>query len=62
MRIALAQLNPIVGDIAGNARLIRAAIDQAKHDGAAVLVTSELALMGYPHRDLILRDGKVFFT
>lgn len=59
MRITLAQLNPIVGDVAGNAGKIRAAIDQARRDEADVLVTSEQALLGYPARDLIFRDGVV---
>ena len=59
MRIALAQLSPIVGDVAGNAALIRAAIDQARRDRAELLVTTELALLGYPPRDLILRGGVV---
>ena len=59
MRIALAQLNPVIGDIARNADQIRLAIDQARRDMADVLVTSELALLGYPPRDLILRGGVV---
>ncbi|MCZ6834891.1 MAG: NAD+ synthase [Planctomycetota bacterium] len=59
MRIALAQLNPLVGDVAGNMNLIKASIDQARADGADLLVTCELALLGYPARDLIFRDGIV---
>jgi len=59
MRIAVAQLNPIVGDLAGNTQQIRSAIDTARRDGADVLVTSELALIGYPPRDLLLRHGVV---
>lgn len=59
MRIALAQLNPIVGDIAGNAALIRAAIDEAKRADARLVVTSELSLIGYPPRDLLFREGVV---
>ena len=59
MRIALAQLNPTVGDVAGNLALVLDAIAQAKRDHADVLVTSELALIGYPPRDLLLRQGVV---
>jgi NAD+ synthetase len=59
MRIALAQLNPIVGDIAGNTAVVLDAIAQAKRERADILVTSELVLIGYPPRDLLLRDGVV---
>jgi NAD+ synthase (glutamine-hydrolysing) len=59
MRIALAQLNPIIGDVAGNTALVLEAIDQAKRDRADVLLTSELVLIGYPPRDLLLREGVV---
>ena len=51
MKIALAQLNPTVGDIAGNAQLVLDAAQQAHHAGAALLVTSELVLSGYPPKD-----------
>jgi NAD+ synthase (glutamine-hydrolysing) len=57
MRVALAQLNPIVGDIAGNLRLVMEAIDVARADGAELVVFSEMVLLGYPPRDLILRGG-----
>lgn len=59
MRIALAQLNPTVGDVAGNTALVLDAIEQARRDRADVLVTSELALIGYMPRDLLLREGVV---
>jgi NAD+ synthase (glutamine-hydrolysing) len=59
MRIALAQLNPTVGDVAGNLALVLEAIKQARRDGAQVLLTSELAVIGYPPRDLLLRQGVV---
>ena len=59
MRLALAQLNPTVGDIAGNTVLVLDAIDQARRDGADVLVTGELSLIGYPPRDLLFRHGVV---
>ncbi len=59
MRIALAQLNPIVGDLSGNVDKIAAAATRARDDGAALLVTSELVLSGYPPKDLLLREGFV---
>ncbi len=59
MRVALAQLNPIVGDVAGNLRLVMEAIDACRSRGAELVVFSELVLLGYPPRDLILRDGVV---
>lgn len=52
MEIALLQLNPIVGDISGNADLISEAVRRAGQVDLAV--TSELALSGYPPRDLLL--------
>jgi NAD+ synthase/NAD+ synthase (glutamine-hydrolysing) len=56
MKIAVAQLNTTVGDFAGNAARIRGAIDRARAAGAAVVVTPELALSGYPPEDLLFRD------
>ena len=57
MQIALAQLNPIVGDLAGNRKLVVEAAKQAAAAGAQLLVTSELAMSGYPPKDLLLREG-----
>ena len=54
MKIALAQLNPIVGDVEGNARLIAQALDRARDARADLLVTPELAVVGYPPKDLVL--------
>jgi NAD+ synthase/NAD+ synthase (glutamine-hydrolysing) len=54
MKIALLQINPTVGDIAGNARLIADAARQAGERGADLAVTPELALVGYLPRDLLL--------
>jgi NAD+ synthase (glutamine-hydrolysing) len=54
VKIALLQINPIVGDIAGNARLIAAAAATARTAGADLAVTPELALVGYLPRDLLL--------
>jgi NAD+ synthase (glutamine-hydrolysing) len=53
MKIALAQINPTVGDIAGNLRLIRAFAARAKKRGADVVVFPELCITGYPPRDLL---------
>jgi NAD+ synthetase len=55
MRIAMAQLNPIVGDIAGNTRRIMDAMDRAREQGAQLLVSPELSVIGYPPRDLLLK-------
>jgi NAD+ synthase (glutamine-hydrolysing) len=55
LRCALAQINPTVGDIAGNADRIAGAIVQARERGAALVVLPELALTGYPPEDLLLR-------
>ena len=55
LRAALAQINPTVGDIAGNARLIADRTAQARDEGAALVVFPELALTGYPPEDLLLK-------
>jgi NAD+ synthase (glutamine-hydrolysing) len=57
VKIALAQLNPTVGDLKGNASLVRAAADRAVTLSADLLVTSELLISGYPPKDLLLREG-----
>jgi NAD+ synthase (glutamine-hydrolysing) len=57
MKIAIAQLNPTIGDLAGNAQLILAAAQQAMVQGASLMLTPELALCGYPPRDLLLRPS-----
>src|SRR5687768_3534611 len=54
MKIALLQINPTVGDLAGNARLIAGAMREAGALGADLAVTPELALVGYLPRDLLL--------
>lgn len=59
MKIALVQINPLVGDLTGNRRLIEDAVQQARSAGANLVVTSELALSGYPPKDLLARDGFV---
>ncbi|MBI5331279.1 MAG: NAD+ synthase [Betaproteobacteria bacterium] len=55
MKIALAQLNATVGDLAGNADLIAEFARQAHRLGAQLLLTPEMALCGYPPEDLALR-------
>jgi NAD+ synthase (glutamine-hydrolysing) len=57
MRIAMAQLNQRLGDLAGNARSLLEAIAEAQRDGAALVVTPELSLCGYPPEDLVLRPA-----
>ncbi len=55
--ITLAQLNPTVGDIEGNAAKARAARAQAKADGADLLLLPELFIAGYPPEDLVLKPS-----
>ncbi|AFY49795.1 NAD+ synthetase [Nostoc sp. PCC 7524] len=59
MKIAIAQLNPIIGDLSGNAQKILAAAQQAAETGARLLLTPELSLCGYPPRDLLLNPSFV---
>ncbi|MEP7063093.1 MAG: NAD+ synthase [Betaproteobacteria bacterium] len=57
MQIAIAQLDQVVGDLAGNARRIVDAVDAGARGGAALVVTPELSLCGYPPEDLLLRPA-----
>ena len=57
MRIAIAQLNQVVGDLAGNAARILGAVAEAERGGADLVVTPELSLCGYPPEDLLLRPA-----
>ena len=57
MRIAIAQLNQVVGDLRGNAARIDEAIAAATRAGADLVVTPELSLCGYPPEDLLLRPA-----
>lgn len=59
MRIALAQINTTVGDIAGNERAVLAAYRRGVEAGAALVMTPELSIAGYPPRDLLLRPSFV---
>ena len=56
-KIALAQMNPLLGDLAGNAQLIHKAAQEAFSQGAKLVVTPELSLTGYPPEDLLLRPA-----
>ena len=57
LAIALAQLNPIVGDIAGNAERARRARAQAAAEGADLIMFTELFISGYPPEDLVLKPS-----
>jgi NAD+ synthase len=57
LRIALAQLNPVVGDIAGNVARLRAARAEAGRLGADLVVFPELFITGYPPEDLVLKPA-----
>ncbi len=57
MKIAIAQINCTIGDLAGNAAKIADYAQRAKQQGATLLLTPELSLCGYPPEDLLLRDG-----
>jgi len=57
VRVALLQINPTVGDLDGNARLIADAARAAWRQGARVALAPELALCGYPPEDLLLRPA-----
>jgi NAD+ synthase len=57
LAIALAQLNPTVGDIDGNAAQVRRAGAEAKGQGADLVIYSELNLCGYPPEDLVLKPA-----
>jgi NAD+ synthase (glutamine-hydrolysing) len=59
MRIALAQINPVVGDLAGNRALILDRLEEAKERNADLVLFPELAVTGYPPEDLLLRPGFV---
>ena len=55
LKIALAQLNPIVGDLSGNAGLLKQTRAEAAASGADIIVAGELFLTGYPPEDLVLK-------
>src|SRR5579859_3990590 len=57
LALAIAQLNPIVGDVAGNARKAHAARAEAAASGADLVAFSELFIAGYPPEDLVLKPA-----
>jgi len=59
VKVALGQVNPTVGDLAGNRRLVEEAVAKAVAAGAGLVVLPELVLTGYPPMDLLERDGFV---
>src|SRR3954452_8580977 len=59
MRLALAQINTTVGDLDGNREHILEAVDEARREGADLVLLPELAVTGYPPEDLLLRPGFV---
>src|SRR6202162_6246839 len=59
LRVALAQVNPVVGDLDGNARLVIEWIGRARERGADVVCFPELVLTGYPPEDLVLKRSFV---
>ncbi len=62
MKIAIAQLNPTIGDLTGNAQKILEAAKQAANQGIRLLLTPEISLCGYPPRDLLLNPHFVELT
>jgi len=59
LRIGLAQLNPTVGDLDGNLKLLIDAYDRAEAAGADIVAYPELSITGYPPEDLVLKPGFV---
>jgi len=57
MKIAIAQLNPVIGDLSGNSAKIREIAEIAYSKGSRLLLTPELSLCGYPPRDLLLNPS-----
>ena len=59
LRLAMAQVNPVVGDLAGNARLVRERVAEAAAAGAHLVAFPEMVLTAYPVEDLALRESFV---
>lgn len=59
MKLAIAQVNPTVGDLTGNRGLVEAAVDKSRAAGADMVILPEMVLTGYPPMDLLERDGFV---
>ena len=59
MKFFLAQLNPIVGDLEGNAKKILYVAEKAHSNYADMVLTPELSLWGYPAKDLLLKKNLI---
>ena len=59
LKMLVAQLNPVVGDVNGNKALAETAHAEARDKGADLLVLSELFILGYPAEDLVLKPAAV---
>jgi NAD+ synthase (glutamine-hydrolysing) len=59
MRIALAQINPTVGDLAGNLQKHLEMVGRAREAGAEVVVFPEMSILGYPPKDLLLKPAVI---
>ena len=59
MKIALAQIDTVAGDVPGNVEKIRQAWKRARSEAADLLVVPEMAVVGYPPRDLLLRSAVI---
>ncbi len=59
MRVALGQINPFVGDFAGNAEKICTLVEKARREGCDLAVFPEMSIIGYPPRDLLEKGGFV---
>jgi NAD+ synthase (glutamine-hydrolysing) len=59
LRLALAQFDPVVGDLEGNAEIVRRGIDQAREANADLVAFTELVVTGYPPEDLVLKPSFV---
>src|SRR5712671_4648923 len=59
LAISIAQLNPTVGDIAGNVAKLRRALAEAAEQSADLVVGTELCVAGYPPEDLVLKPAFV---
>ena len=59
MKFLLAQINPVVGDLEGNAKKILNAASKASSNSADLVLTPELSLWGYPAKDLLLKKNLI---
>ncbi len=57
MKIAIAQVNPTLGDIQGNTLKIISSIKSAEEKGSEIIVFPEMTITGYPPKDLVLDDS-----